>query len=94
MSDSASPCTEVTARPWRQADAQRWVEARPPWWLRPTWPAVMLVAAVIAATAQTPDPVCSAQAPCGEQWFDAVGTMLVRSMRITRALVSTLREAG
>jgi hypothetical protein len=38
---------------------------------------VLLVVAVIAAVAQTPDPVCSVRAPCGEQWFDAVGTMLV-----------------
>ncbi|MBY8876164.1 hypothetical protein [Actinacidiphila acidipaludis] len=77
MSNSASSSVEVPARPWRQVDAQRWVDARPPRWLRPGLPALLLVAAAIAAVAQTPDPVCSVQAPCGEQWFDAVGTMLI-----------------
>jgi len=77
MPYSASSHLEIPARPWRHVDAQRWATARPPWWLRPVWPALLLVTAAVAAMALTPDAVCSAQAPCGEQWFDATGTMLI-----------------
>jgi hypothetical protein len=65
------------ARPWLLPDALRWADTRPPRWARPVWPALLLAVAVVSALAMSSDPVCTAQVPCGDQWPDAVGTMLV-----------------
>lgn len=77
MTNSGIPNSEAPARPWLSADAQRWAAARRPRWARPAWPAALLVVTVIAAMAMSPGTSCTAQAPCGEEWLDAVGTMLL-----------------
>ncbi|MFJ4406804.1 hypothetical protein [Streptomyces sp. NPDC088910] len=66
-----------TARPWLAADARGWRAAGPrAAWVRPTLPAVVLLVAVFAAVLMSPDPTCTPQAPCGEEWVDKTGTML------------------
>ncbi|MFF3562076.1 hypothetical protein ACFYXS_18735 [Streptomyces sp. NPDC002574] len=66
---------DIPARPWLTADAQRWAAVRLPGWARPLWCAVVLLVAVIAAIASSPDEVCRTGAPCGPMWLDAIGTV-------------------
>jgi hypothetical protein len=73
---SPVPHADVLARPWLSADAGRWVSLRVPLWARPVGSAAVLLVAVFAAVAVSPDEVCTVGQPCGSQWLDATGTML------------------
>ncbi|MFD3453786.1 PH domain-containing protein [Streptomyces sp. NPDC058691] len=66
---------DIPARPWLSADAHRWAAVRLPGWARPLWCAPVLLVAVIAAIAFSPDEVCTTAAPCGPSWLDAIGTV-------------------
>lgn len=77
MTKSRVPSPPGLVRPWLTADARRWAATRPPWWARPVLAAPVLVLALVVVLALSPDDVCTPQAPCGEQWWDAVGTMLL-----------------
>jgi hypothetical protein len=90
MTGGGIPYDAAAARPWLSADARRWAAARPPRWARPAWSATLLVVAVVVAVANTPDPVCTVQAPCGEEWFDAVGTMLLVPHLLSMAVLPEL----
>ncbi|WP_431949563.1 PH domain-containing protein [Actinacidiphila sp. bgisy167] len=74
MTSAKSPA-RIPARPWLSADARRWAAVRPPRWAAPRWPAAALLASVIAAIACAPYERCTASAPCGPMWLDAVGTI-------------------
>ncbi len=54
---------------WTAEDADRWAVLHPPRWARPFWPALVALAAALAAVF-LPDtgPACSAGNPCGADW--------------------------
>ncbi|MFJ2957886.1 hypothetical protein [Streptomyces sp. NPDC087270] len=76
MTTSSPLLADIPARPWLTPDTARWAGARAGRWAHPLGPALLLVVGVVAAMANAPDPVCTPQAPCGEQWTDAIITML------------------
>ncbi|SEG89200.1 PH domain-containing protein [Actinacidiphila yanglinensis] len=47
-----------------------------PRWAHPLGPVLLLAVGVAAALLTSPAPVCTPRAPCGEQWIDAVGSMV------------------
>lgn len=55
---------------WTAEDADRWAVLHPPRWARPFWPALVALAAALAAVF-LPDtgPACSAGNPCGADWL-------------------------
>lgn len=66
------PCASIPdgVSDWTATDAGRWAALYPPRWARPLWPALLTLAAAVAAVfLPATGPTCSRGNPCGADWL-------------------------